>query len=728
MMRGLTPLAAALSLCAAAGSTSVTYLAPGVDAQDVTASTRFYDVGKGAFYWNNHLTETKALYNLTGDFSFMGELKKYVPQTHFSQEAFQNLIGDQFTCWYNAGSNAIQYWQDCYAPFYRRENQSGALPQGLTYTRDNLEVLAGTQSLRVNMAFYDTWDDLGGAATDAFNWYLGGNSEKPGSGGYFQEYYGYGIEAGKECGIFASQGVISMEKVTKGIFESFGLEKQDDGSLKVVEQGLIPTLSAGNNGAAHALTCYGFTLDENGLVKSLYIADSDDAQYRIEQVYLKVEEAGGSQRLLMFEDEECTKGWQSGESSKWGITGIYHINTTNELKYLYEMYHAQATPLVWTGENFTTWATDTSRGWNVTIDSETYISGFENGRIVQFTDKAKVFNVTVEGEIEAKSMQVANREKDYSFMRGERETSLKLGSLEKSGTGALDFYGIAIAADTLLLNQGTISLNDGASLEIAGKVRVEEGAIASAADIAYATDNADYSISNAKVTALGEGKTTLSNTLDNVRLVNGGSGELTVNGAITGTFSVEAANGNITILNRESGLTAQNLTLAAGQTIGVYSGSEISEDAETDLIVTGVLTAGKGAKLMANLTLGTGAKLDVSGADAMGLALGSPLTLNPGMSLSKEDMELIAKMSRRDTYGLFTGVDELTLAGTDSTTWKEPMSVDAVGWFDGFQPMQYYICYDGSNVGIRMGPIPEPATGTLSLLALCALAARRRRK
>ena len=207
-MRGLAPLAAALlpALCAAAETASVTYLAPGVDVQDITASTRFYDVGKGAFYWNSHLTETEKLYNITKDFSFMGELKKYVLQTHFSQEAFQDLIGDQFTCWYNAGSNAIQYWQDCYAPFYRRENQSGALPQGLTYNRDNLEVLAGTQSLRVNMAFYDTWDDLGGAATDAFDWYLSGNSEKPGSGGYFQEYFGYGSQAGKECGIYNAQG------------------------------------------------------------------------------------------------------------------------------------------------------------------------------------------------------------------------------------------------------------------------------------------------------------------------------------------------------------------------------------------------------------------------------------------------------------------------------------------------------------------------------------------
>ena len=724
ILRGLTPLAAALSLGTAAESTSTTYLAPGVDVQDIKASTRFYDVGKGAFYWNSHLTETEKLYNLTGDFSFMGELKKYVQQTHFSQEAFYGLERDKNTCWYNAGSNAIQYWQDCYAPFYRRENQSGALPQGLTYNRDNLEVLAGTQSLRVNMAFYDTWKDDGGAATDAFNWYLGGE-DGPSGGGFFREYY-FGIEAGKECGIFASQGVISMEKVTKGIFESFGLVRKDDGTLQPVEQGLIPTLSAGNNAAAHALTCYGFTLDENGLVNSLYIADSDDAQYRIEQVYLKVEGTAGNERLLMFADEACSQYWNMDGPLKWGITGIYHINTPDELKTLYDKYHDAERPLVWTGET-EYWSTDTTCGWNVEIDGETYISGFENGRIVQFTDDACEFKIYVQGKVEAKSMQVTNSENNYKFT-GAEGASLKLGSLNKSCGGALDFHDFAVTVERLHLNRGTISLNDGASLEITDTVRVEGGSISNTADTEYCTDSREYTISNATVTVLGKGETTLRNTLDNVQLVNNGSGALTVDSDITGRFSMEALDGNITFLNRGAGITVQELSLAAEQTISVYSGGVESEEEETDVIVTGRLTAGKDAKLVANLTLGEGATLDVSGTDAMGLTLGSSLTLNSGMSLSQEDMDLIAKMSRQDTYGLFTGVDALTLAGTDIINCKDPLSEDAKNWFHGFQPMQYYICYDGSNVGIRCVPLPEPATGTLSLLALCALAARRRRK
>ena len=728
-MRGLAPLAAVSALCAAAETASVTYLAPGVNWEQITASTRFYDVGKGAYYWYDHLSTTEDLYNRTGDFSFMGKLgERYVHQPEFNPDAFKELIEDNFTCWYNAGSNAIQYWQDCYAPFFKRWDQRRDLPQGLTYDKDNLEALAGTQSLEVNMKFYDSWPDVGMPATDAFDWYLSGGNDGPAGGGFFREYYN-GSDAGKECGIYNAQREVDMVKVTAGILESFGLERLADGSLQLVEQGLIPTLSAGNNAAAHALTCYGFTLGADGMVNSLYIADSDDAKYRIEHIYLKVEETGGDQRLLMFEDEECTRGWHTDGPFKWGITGIYHINTPDDLKTLYGKYHDPERPMEWTGET-EYWSTDTTLGWDVEIDGETYTSGYENGRITRFTDAAHEFKIYVQGEVEAARMEVTNDDYDYKFMLHEKEdgATLKIGKLNKSGGGALDFHDFAVTAESLLLNHGTISLNDGASLEIVDTVRVEGGSISSKDDSEYCTDNREYTISNATVTVLDEGETTLRNTLDNVQLVNNGSGALTVDSDITGRFSMEAANGNITFLNRGAGITVQELSLAAEQTISVYSGGDVSEEEETDVIVTGRLTAGKAAKLVANLTLGEGATLDVSGADAMGLKLGSSLTLNPGMSLSQEDMELIAKMSRRDTYGLFTGVDDLTLAGTDIIDCKDPVSVDAVGWFHGFQPMQYYICYDGSNVGLRCVPIPEPATGAMSLLAFCALAARRRRR
>lgn len=54
--------------------------------------------------------------------------------------------------------------------------------------------------------------------------------------------------------------------------------------------------------------------------------------------------------------------------------------------------------------------------------------------------------------------------------------------------------------------------------------------------------------------------------------------------------------------------------------------------------------------------------------------------------------------------------------------------IDAAGWFRGVEPQHIYMVYDGSNVGLYcVAPLPEPTTSTLSLLALAALAASRRK-
>ncbi len=459
--RGLVPLAVALlpALAAAAEDTTVTYLAPGVNVEKITDSTRFYDVGKGALYWYSHLSTTEELYNRTWDFSFMGHLgERYVHQKEFNPNAFKDLVDDQFTSWYNAGSNAIQYWQDCYGPFFKRWEQWRDLPQGLTYDKNNLEALAGTQSLHVNMAFYNCWPDVGGLPSNAFEWYLSGNNG-PGRGGFFREYYD-GIETCKECSVYASQGVVDMKQASEGIFGSFGLKQQADGTLQPVEQGLIPTLSVTNNSSVNVLTCYGFTLGEGGLVNSLYIANPDDMQYRIEHIYLKVVETDGFERLLMFEDEACTKNWHGDGNFKWGLTDIYHINTPDRLKELYGKYHDKDRPMAWTGES-SYWSTDTTLGWDVEIDGETYTSGYENGRPVQFTDAAYEFKIYVQGEVEASSMKVVNDDYDYKFTLEKvgdilKPGTLKIDTLEKSGKGELRFINVPLTVNKWKVGEGSV--------------------------------------------------------------------------------------------------------------------------------------------------------------------------------------------------------------------------------------------------------------------------------
>ena len=76
---------------------------------------------------------------------------------------------------------------------------------------------------------------------------------------------------------------------------------------------------------------------------------------------------------------------------------------------------------------------------------------------------------------------------------------------------------------------------------------------------------------------------------------------------------------------------------------------------------------------------------------------------------------------------LFTGVDELII-GSDS--WTGAMTTEASAAFSNAELDGYQLVYDGADSGkvsITTAAVPEPTTATLSLLALAALAARRRR-
>ena len=225
--------------------------------------------------------------------------------------------------------------------------------------------------------------------------------------------------------------------------------------------------------------------------------------------------------------------------------------------------------------------------------------------------------------------------------------------------------------------------------------------------------------------------------------------------SITGSMkdfsgSVEVKRGTLNLMNVDEApkLNVANVTIAANGVLGVYKGETAVEANEGVLTITGghKLTAGKDARLNADLVMGGGveatAVLDVSAnlGDG-GLDMGSTVTLNPGrVLLSDADMDAIGELGFMGKYDLFNGVDRLSL-GTNflvelglSDPWVKASDVFANPELSAEK--DYYLFYSGAsqggvggNVGtVYLMQIPEPATGTLSLLALAALAARRRRK
>ena len=205
-----------------------------------------------------------------------------------------------------------------------------------------------------------------------------------------------------------------------------------------------------------------------------------------------------------------------------------------------------------------------------------------------------------------------------------------------------------------------------------------------------------------------------------------------------GSVDVEA--GVLNIMNAAS-VNVQDVTIAADATLGVYNGATATADTEHEGTLTmksgsHLKAGGDDATLNANLVMEGGSTLEVSLAQATyGLTMGCSLSLNMGDLLGTEDLGFVQNLKFGDYYYLYNGVDSLSVNGTqyDSLNFKDwtDFDMDASTVYTQLDEKRYALVYswNGSNVGtIAITLIPEPTTGTLSLLALCALAARRRRK
>lgn len=294
-----------------------------------------------------------------------------------------------------------------------------------------------------------------------------------------------------------------------------------------------------------------------------------------------------------------------------------------------------------------------------------------------------------------------------------------------------------------------ISLEKDAEVNLSGGVKIkgwsaeQEGDIRnSAGNSEYSMDKSSFLINHAEVAVdTASGAKSIGNTMQDVRLVNAGANALTENNAANASFAgAEALNGDITFLNKASGLEVQDIVLGTGRTLSVYADATADEASEGALTVTGTLTARQGAGINADLRMASGSTLDVSATGGAGLLMGSSVTLNPGVTLSAGDMAAITALGFMDQYTLFTGVDAFSYDGTtptstpialDSETWVKASEVFSNSEFTGGK--DYYVFYSGVQNGSNVGAVyvmllPEPTTGTLSLLALAALAARRRRR
>ena len=252
----------------------------------------------------------------------------------------------------------------------------------------------------------------------------------------------------------------------------------------------------------------------------------------------------------------------------------------------------------------------------------------------------------------------------------------------------------------------------------------------------FSIGSANWSLTNGHAKSTASEAATLAVKLVSSSVENAGIGTLTVNNSGNSVSGVVASTGSIVLTNQANGLSLTDLTVAEGLTVSAYADASAAEASEAEIRVAGTASFGAGAHLNANLTLASGATLEVGNG---GLSMGSSVTLNQGIFLSDSTLENANALKAGETLTLFTGVDYLVLMTQDGkTVWEnssETLSsgerIIAASYFTNLSGDSFELYFTGAENGGTIGllSIPEPSAFGLiaGTFALALVASRRKR-
>ncbi len=652
--------AAVLACMACASPASAdTFLAEGVNYDDLASSERFYDGDKGV-NWNNSLivNEARNMYNAANkDMSVFGDLADSIttPEyTYLNSTHFSSLTNDSGHCWAYTAANMLQYWQTYYGVFAQKVGETGNTPvHGLNYDKEYLSKLAGTQSLRLNKLFYDSFENVGADPSKAFNWYLSGingaNQTDAGSApGYFSQYF-EGQSASTYVNFYPNYaGSRTLSEISDLMKTSLGYTQNSEGVWEQTIKGQIMHLDLAGT-SSHAITCYGLETDENGDVTALYVVNSDDGTYNLEKVYCKLLSNG----VGLYYDEDCTQAWRSN----FRVTGWSSITTPEVLQDMLAEY--ESGKQTWMG-NLESWKpsaatpadvnvlpTDAT-GWMKYAGTGTAHAGYYNtyytaGSGVVFNDAASSGTVNVAEDITVASMDVDNSEKDYVFS-GEGQT-ITTGSLSKTGSGALVFDGVKLyASGAVTANGQSITFTDDANMQ-----SIDESCLVISGGTTTVRNDATWT--NLKSLALSEES----------RLAVGASvniaGNITMTDA-TGTLAEGTAAGidaaYCIAVGTQGDASTGHVSLTGDMTAGSYihiqgdadiSGSISSNGTKWGTTDSHITIGGKatiGGDLIAKqyVTIGGDASIGGTASVVGALSVGGSLTLTAGKTLTANSLSV----------------------------------------------------------------------------------------
>ena len=288
--------------------------------------------------------------------------------------------------------------------------------------------------------------------------------------------------------------------------------------------------------------------------------------------------------------------------------------------------------------------------------------------------------------------------------------SYKINNIDHKG--AIDFNK-AMNYVNALSGDSTIS----ATTRIRGATNSIGGRIGRADVTYYVNDAASLNVSGLVHTdGLGSG------------IVKTGEGALYLNNGKNDLDKI-VVQGGMANIHGAAAYTLDELQAATKVDVGFYVGATKDTTTKTSVSVSQKALLGGGATLNTTcLTLAAGSTLDMDNLNAGAVTLNGALTFGGKVQMGENLLDAVGAMSGYQSLVLFTGLTGADILTSGTTQAGELVQASEV--FSNVTNDKVYVSYQViDNVGSLMViHVPEPATTTLGLLALTALAARRRRK
>ena len=665
----LIALAAALLAPTTLGSTTtISVTGVVINANDLSKSTGWYDANKGA------------------DRDYDGQM-----------------------CWAASSSNIVAWWQDQQDP-------------------DNLPKTAPTDLQDIWDQYRQTWANVGGLNELGLHWWIDGRysignksippragGQDPAKAGYYADslYTPYGYAPGVQM---MDLKVLDVDNYNNNVHDlSADLVRYIQKGYGVELSWVVPNWSSpdAEPTTAHSVTLWGVEYDEeNRIITDFYLTDSDDYQTALTKVAVhETTDYWGAQTLA--------KTSYKREYTAMSFT-VLNSRLSNDIHY-FNYQDSETHDII----------------LQQSVNGKGYtLSGTQEVRDIVFDDSHGTQSrlLTVEGEHAAGTLFLngagvntvnvtdASKLAVEQISGGQNLTKAGAGTLEIQGgtaTGALDIQaGVVLNKGAL----GEVTLSDGGRLENQGtatKLTVNSGSVAE-----MKNNSGQQAFTQATVNDGGTlkgsgqfGKVTLEKggtlVVGNAPVRQTYTDELIVNGG-TLVFSIDDA------LNSYSGAAdADN----SGWGSGRYSTISMSNKSLTlnpDEI---------------KINLGETILKRSAGVSDLENALGTPFTIN----LANVDI-LMDINYNNPLFSFYTGEAELQrLAGITTFSLSDDDGAFSIPGLQAIitpESVAYATQYGTDvmlnarlSVTLAAAPeVPEPTTGTLGLLALAGLCARRRRK